>query len=115
MLMVGGLVVFLVGSLAVAIVGAVGGMVGVAAKGPLQQKHSEKARQHPGHRVVEPSIEFEGCVRQQMEQPNSQHDAAGERQEHLHAAVPQRQKGDARASRKGSPHDQQQIERQPDG
>ena len=115
LLLLGGMVVPLVGSLAVAIVGAIGGMVGVAAKGPLQQKHPEKARQHPGHCVVESAVEFEGCVGQQMKQPHSQHDAAGEREEHLHAAVPQRQEGDARASGKGGPHDQQQIERQPHG
>jgi hypothetical protein len=73
-----------------AAVTAVGRVVGMPMEGPFQQKHEEKAGEHPGHRGIELAGELEVGVGQEMEQPHAEHHAAGEREQHLHPAMAER-------------------------
>jgi len=85
------------------------GVMGVAVKGPLQEKHEEEAGEHPGHRRVEVAGKLEVGVGQKVEKAHAEHHARREREEHLHAAVAEREERDRRAAGIGRGRDQEQI------
>jgi hypothetical protein len=57
---------------------AVGGVVGVAMKGPFQQEHHEEARERPAHRGLHVVAEGGGGVGQKVQQADAEQHAAGE-------------------------------------
>lgn len=65
----------------------IGGVVGMAVKGPFEEKHQKEPRQDPGGCCVDVAAQFIEGVRQKVQQADTQHHAGGEREQHLHPPV----------------------------
>ena len=73
---------------AVPMVVAVGRVVRVAVEGPFEQEHHEESRQHPHHRGVDLPVELEKGVREEVQEADAEQNAPGQREQHLHPAMP---------------------------
>ena len=86
---------------AVAGINAIGRVVGVAVKRPLEEEHQKKTGQDPGHRGVDLPIELEKGMRQKMEQADAEQHTPGQREQHLHQAMPHGKKRQRRPTGTG--------------
>ena len=65
------------------------GVVGVTVKRPLEEEHQEKPDERPTGGGLDVVAKGQARVRQEMEQPHPEQDAAGQGEQHLHRPMPE--------------------------
>ena len=88
----------------------VGGMMGVAVEGPLEEEHQKEAGENPGGGVIDAPAAGPGGVGEEVEKRHPEEDSPGERQEHLHPPMTEPQKRHRRPSGVGGRGRQQEAD-----